>query len=136
MQLNQHAFEHAKSLIIAGKVVKGENWKQVRPSLSDENRFLQEKDWDTYRQWFLGVNQDVTPNTKGRLSFLYGDFEKVHRDALIDIQKFAREYDYDDILEAVNLLIVQIDKKPDVVQTASDDSFPASDPPNWRGRNS
>jgi len=134
MRLNHSAFEQAKSLIKAGKVIQNGDWYNTRPSLKDENKNLQDIGWNDYCHWFLGINHDVADHTKGRLSFLYGDFEKVHRDALIEAQKLAEEYQYRDIFEAVNTLIVRIDKMPDIVETTSEDSFPASDPPNWRGR--
>lgn len=134
MKLNQAAFEQAQSLIRAGKVVRESSWSEDQPSAEDENNFLDANDWKTYSRWHLGLDIEENEKTKGHYGFPYGDFVSVHRSGLIAAKQRAAQHDYKDIENAVDQLIVQIDKESDVVTEASDGSFPASDPPNWRDR--
>ena len=133
MRLNQGAFEQAKSLIRAGKVNKDSDWSEAQPSPTEENDLLESEGWESYTTWFLGIDPEASEQTKERYSFPFGDFDTVHRSALIAAKQRAGQYDYQEIQEAVDQLIVQIDKEADAVSEASDQSFPASDPPNWRG---
>src|SRR6266516_2104761 len=83
--LNERAFDHAKSLIKAGKAVLDErdDWSEHRPSAEDENRFIEEHGFDEYSRWYLGVDDEKPEDTKGRYEFPYGDFESVHRCGLL-----------------------------------------------------
>ncbi len=109
MKLNSDAYQHAISLIDKGSVVKESDWSEVQPSSEDENALLDKNDFDTYGQWFLGLDTDENEDTKGHYNFPYGDFKKVHRSALIAAKQRAGQYDYDDIADAVDKLIQQID---------------------------
>ncbi|QPC84690.1 hypothetical protein G4Y79_10025 [Phototrophicus methaneseepsis] len=109
MKLNQAAFKQAKSLIDDGKVVKDSDWSEKQPSSDDENKFLDDKDWDTYGKWFLALDTDENDDTKGHFNFPYGDFKKVHRSAVIAAKQRAGQYDYKDIEDAADELLEKID---------------------------
>jgi len=134
MKLNKQAFEHAESLIATGKVEKDSDWSEAQPSPDDENNFLEHHSWDDYRKWFLAVDTEENTETKGHHNFSYGDFDVVHRSGLIAAKQRAGQNDYKEIEDAIDRLIIKIDKEADSVEEASEESFPASDAPNWRGR--
>ncbi|MAS32785.1 MAG: hypothetical protein CL610_02185 [Anaerolineaceae bacterium] len=109
MKLNQAAVKHAKKLIKDGKVAKDTDWSDDQPSADEENKFLDNHDWDTYGQWYLGIDTDENEETKGRHNFPYGDFKKVHRDGIIAAKQRAAQYDYADIEKAADELLEMID---------------------------
>jgi hypothetical protein len=112
-KLNRKAFDHAKSLIRAGKVVKDErdDWSEHAPSADDENRFVDKNGWADYAEWHLGEDKDESEETKGRFSFPYGDFAKVHRCGVISLESRAAQFDHDDIAKAAKELLELIDKE-------------------------
>lgn len=109
--LNKKAFEHAKKLIDDGKVVHDErdDWSEHAASTDDENEFLDKHGFDEYSQWYLGVDEDASEETKGRFSFPYGDFSKVHRCGVISLESRAAQNDHDDITKATKELLKRID---------------------------
>ena len=50
-----------------------------------------------YGRWHLGVDDAHGPQTKSRYKFPYGDFESVHRCAVLSAESRAGQYDHDDI---------------------------------------
>jgi hypothetical protein len=81
VRLNERAFRHAQDLIADGMSVPCErgDWSSHRPSADDENRFIEARGFEEYGRWYLGLDDDASPETKGRYSFPFGDFEAVHR---------------------------------------------------------
>jgi len=109
MKLNQKAFDQAKSMIKSGDVVQDSDWSEVQPAPDEENELLDSKDWDGYMRWFLAIDTDENEETKGHYNFPYGDFKKVHRSAVIAIKQRAGQYDYQNIEDAADKLLEQID---------------------------
>jgi hypothetical protein len=103
VKLNRTGYEHAQALAKSGQIVVDDrdDWSEHQPSADDENRFIEEHGWAEYSKWHLGVDDEHGVETKGRYKFPYGDFEKVHRCALLAAESRASQYDYEDIARAV-----------------------------------
>jgi len=110
-KLNRDALKHAEKLIADGKVVRDErdDWSEHAPSADDENRLIERTGWDAYAEWHLGIDRQEPDETKGRYSFPFGDFEKIHRCAVISLESRAAQFDHDEIARAAKRLLEQID---------------------------
>ena len=97
--LNKKALEQARRRVEKGDVVRDErdDWSEHAPSADDENRFIEKNGWDEYALWHLGEDPEKSEETKGRFSFPYGDFRKVHRCAVLALESRAAQNDHDDI---------------------------------------
>jgi len=115
VSLNREAFAHAKHLVRQGRVVRDEHddWSEHQPSADDENTFIDHNDYNTYSEWYLGIDRGSAADTKQRYSFPYGDFQKVHRCAVISLESRAAQNDHDDIAKAAKQLLELIDKPAD-----------------------
>jgi len=109
--LNRDALQHAETLIERGQVVRDErdDWSEHALSTDAENRFLDREGWDAYSEWHLGIDRQESAETKGRFTFPMGDYEKVHRCAIISMESRAAQYDHDDIAKAAKGLLEKID---------------------------
>ena len=99
VKLNRKAYDHARSLIEAGKVVLDErdDWSEHQPSAAEENEFLEQHGFGEYGKWYLGVDDEEPEDTKGHFKFPYGDFENVHRCAVLSAEVRAAQYKHRDI---------------------------------------
>lgn len=109
MQVNKEAVENAKRLIRDGKVVKDSDWSKVQPSASEENKYLEDHDWDEFGKWYLARDTSDDKDTKGGHNFPFGDFKKVHRKGLIAAKQRAAQNDYGSVEKAADELIELID---------------------------
>jgi len=102
VKLNQKGYQHARELAVSGHTVLDErdDWSEHRPSPQDENRFIERHGFGEYAKWHLGVDEEKPKETKGRYSFPYGDFEKVHRCAVLSAESRAGQYRHADIQRA------------------------------------
>lgn len=111
VRLNRKAFDHAKKLIGDAKDTHDErdDWSEHAPSTKQQNDFVTKNGWQEYALWHLGVDDEKSEKTKGRYSFPYGDFRKVHRCAVISLESRAAQNDHDDIAKAAKELLKRID---------------------------
>ena len=110
-KLNRDALKHAEKLIADGKVERDErdDWSEHAPSADDENGLIERTGWDAYAAWHLGIDRQESDETKGRYSFPFGDFQKIHRCAVISLESRAAQFDHDEIARAAKRLLEQID---------------------------
>src|SRR5260221_4649057 len=99
VKLNRTSYEHARNLIARGKAVHDERdaWSEHQPTAQEENEFIEKHGFAEYQKWFLGIDEDEGEHTKSRYKFPYGDFENVHRCAVITIESRAGKYNHTDI---------------------------------------
>lgn len=110
--LNKKALEHARALVRDGKVVRDErdDWSEDSSSAAAENAFIEKHGYSEYSEWHLGVDRSASDETKGRYSFPFGDFSKVHRCGVISLESRAAQNDHDDIARASKELLELIDR--------------------------
>jgi hypothetical protein len=103
VKLNQRGYDHARGLVEEGKAVLDErdDWSEHRPSTARENEFIEAQGWSEYSRWHLGIDDEQNEDTKARYKFPYGDFERVHRCAVLSAGVRAAQRDYTDIQLAV-----------------------------------
>jgi hypothetical protein len=99
VRLNRRGYEHAENLVKEGRAVLDErdDWSEHQPSAEDENKFIEEHGWSEYGRWHLGIDNEKPEDTKGHYEFPYGDFEDVHRCAVLSAESRAGQYDHNDI---------------------------------------
>lgn len=108
--VNERAIAHARRLIDARQYVLDSEWGEVQPRAEDENAFLERHSWDEYAEWYLGLTEGATDETKSRYAFVYGDFRRVHRTGLIACQYRASEWRHKEIELAAHDLLQRLDK--------------------------
>ena len=109
-ELNPTAVRKARDLIDARQYVLDSDWGDVQPSANDENTFLESHSWDDYGAWHLGLTAGANDETKGRYGFVYGDFRRVHRSALIACVYRAGEWRHKQIELAAHDLLQHLDE--------------------------
>ena len=109
--LNEPAVARARRLIDARQYVLDSDWGAAQPRAEDENAYLERHSWEDYGEWFLGLTDGATDETKGRYGFVYGDFRRVHRMGLIACQFRAAEWRHKAIELAASDLLQRLDRK-------------------------
>lgn len=109
--VNKQAVAKATAMIEARQYVLNSSWGDVQPSAEDENRFLESHSWEEYAAWHLGLTEGANDETKARYAFVYGDFRRVHRTALIACVYRAAEWRHKEVELAAHDLLQLLDKK-------------------------
>jgi hypothetical protein len=113
--VNKRAVARAKRLIEARQYVLDSDWGEVQPRADDENAYLESHTWDEYSEWFLGLTEGATDETKGRYGFVYGDFRRLHRTGLIACHYRAAEWRHKEIELAAHDLLQVLDRKSGLI---------------------
>lgn len=108
--LNDAAVERARALIDARQYVLDSDWGEVQPTAEDENAFLERHSWEDYAAWHLGLTEGANDETKARHAFVYGDFRRVHRSALIACVYRASEWRHKRVEVAAHDLLQELDR--------------------------
>jgi hypothetical protein len=108
--LNERAVAQARRLIKARQYVLDSDWGEAQPGADEENAFLASHTWDEYAAWHLGLTHGAADETKARYAFIYGDFRRVHRTALIASVYRASEWRHKAIELAAHDLLQLLDQ--------------------------
>ena len=103
IRLNNRAYQQAKRLIGEGRFVADDRdaWSEHRPPAAKENEYLEAHGLSDYGRWYLGVDDSRSPQTKAHYKYPYGDFQNVHRCAVLSAESRAGQYRQDDVKSAV-----------------------------------
>lgn len=104
------AVVRATRMIDAHQYVLESDWGDAQPKADDENRVIEAHGWDNYAEWHLGLTEGATDETKARYGFVYGDFRRVHRSALIACVYRAAEWKHKDVELAAHKLLQHLDE--------------------------
>ena len=107
--VNKAAVAHARKLIDGKQYVLDSEWGEVQPKAADENAYLESHTWDQYGEWFLGLTDGASDETKARHGFVYGDFCRLHRMGLVACQYRAAEWRHKEIELAAHDLLQHLD---------------------------
>jgi hypothetical protein len=108
-RLNRMAYEFAQKLIKNHLIVidRDTDWIDHKPSRTRRKAFFEEYGPVEFGKWHLGEDEEIVERSFKRFAFLFGDFAKIHRCALIAAEPEARKLD--DIREALARLQAQLE---------------------------
>jgi hypothetical protein len=107
--VNPDAVAHARKLIDARQYVLTSDWGERQPKADDENAYLESHSWAEYAGWHLALTDGANDETKARYAFVYGDFRRVHRTALIACVYRASEWRHKAVELAAHDLLQHLD---------------------------
>lgn len=110
-EVNQPAVRQCRALIKKGQYVLDSDWGEVQPKADDQNAFLDGHTWTEYAAWHLGLTEGANDETKARYAFVFGDFRRVHRSALIACVYRAAEWRHKAVELAAHKLLQALDAK-------------------------
>jgi hypothetical protein len=108
--VNPAAVDRARSLIDSRQYVLDSDWGDVQPTVAHQNAYLSSHTWSEYAQWHLGLTEGAADETKARYAFVYGDFRRVHRTALIACVYRASEWRHKDVELSAHELLQHLDR--------------------------
>ena len=109
-QVNDTAAAKARALIAGRQYVLDSDWGEVQPTAEKGNAYLERHSWEQYAAWHLGLTVGANEHTKARYAFVYGDFRRVHRTALIACVYRAAEWRHKQVELVAHELLQELDK--------------------------
>jgi hypothetical protein len=109
-EVNDAAVARCRELIGNKQYVLDSDWGDVQPSTDVQNAYLDRHTWDEYGAWHLGLTEGANDETKARFAFVYGDFRRVHRAALIACVYRASEWRHKGVELAAHDLLQELDR--------------------------
>ena len=110
-EVNDSAVRRAKELIDTRRYVLNSDWGRVQPDAAAQNHYLKSHSWDDYALWHLALTVRAAEETKARYAFVYGDFRRLHRAALIACVYRASEWRHKAVELAAHDLLQYLDAK-------------------------
>ena len=114
--VNPAAVAHARKLIDGRQYVLDSDWGEVQPDAEAQNRYLARHSWDEYGEWHLGLTDGANDETKARHAFVFGDFRRIHRSAIIACHFRAAEWRHKAIELAAHDLLQYLDERTGVTR--------------------
>jgi len=111
IELNKAGYERAITMIKDELEVEHDsgNWDEVAPTENDMIRYLNTHSLAEYGAWFLGVDTDADAHDKSKFLYPFGDFNVLHKSALLLIQKDAEHHHHSEVAAAVKRLLEMIE---------------------------
>ena len=109
--VNERAVARARKMIEGRQYVLDSDWGEAQPRAEDENAYLERHSWDEYAEWHLGLTEGANDGTKARHAFVFGDFRRIHRSAIIACHFRAAEWRHKEVELAAHDLLQLIDKR-------------------------
>ena len=98
VKLHQPGYNHARKLVADGRVVLDDrdDWSEHQPSAAEENAFIDEHGYAVMG----GAADVVAEHLEAHYKFPYGDFEAIHRCAVLAAESRAGQRKYGDVESA------------------------------------
>jgi hypothetical protein len=109
-EVNDAAVQRARALIAGRQYVLDSDWGDAQPDAEAGNAYLERHSWEDYAAWHLGLTVGANEETKARYGFVYGDFRRVHRTALIACVYRASEWRHKSVELAAHDLLQELDR--------------------------
>jgi hypothetical protein len=108
--VNPAAVARCRELIAGRQYVLDSDWGEAQPDAGADNAYLERHSWDEYAAWHLGLTEGARDETKARYAFVYGDYRRVHRTALIASVYRASEWRHKAVELAAHDLLQELDR--------------------------
>jgi hypothetical protein len=111
LKLHQSAYEYAQKLIQNRRCVLDQrgDWTDHKPARSAARKFIETHGLADYGRWHLGEDDEEAEDSKRRYLFPYGDFNNVHRCAVLVVEARAGQHKCTDIEQAALHLHAMLD---------------------------